>query len=106
MSQSLNYHELKDLYLDSLTNLSNRNKLKKDLKDSASELMALFDIDEFIATNDLFGEIIGDKILKEFASKMRNYFDGNEFLLYRIESDKFAVVPKNKMDNKRFFQYL
>ena len=31
MSQSLNYHELKDLYLDSLTNLSNRNKLKKDL---------------------------------------------------------------------------
>ena len=103
MSQSLNYHELKDLYLDSLTNLSNRNKLKKDLKDSASELMALFDIDEFIATNDLFGEIIGDKILKEFASKMRNYFDGNEFLLYRIESDKFAVVPKNKMDKKDFF---
>ncbi|MCT7541204.1 EAL domain-containing response regulator [Aliarcobacter cryaerophilus] len=103
MSQSLNYHELKDLYLDSLTNLSNRNKLKKDLKDSASELMALFDIDEFIATNDLFGEIIGDKILKEFASKMRNYFNGNEFLLYRIESDKFAVVPKNKMDKKDFF---
>lgn len=103
MSQSLNYHELKDLYLDSLTNLSNRNKLKKDLKDSASELMALFDIDEFIATNDLFGEIIGDKILKEFASKMRNYFDGNLFLLYRIESDKFAVVPKNKMDKKDFF---
>lgn len=103
MSQSLNYHELKDLYLDSLTNLSNRNKLKKDLKDSASELMALFDIDEFIATNDLFGEIIGDKILKEFASKMRNYFDGNEFLLYRIKSDKFAVVPKNKMDTKDFF---
>ena len=103
MSQSLNYHELKDLYLDSLTNLSNRNKLKKDLKDSASELMALFDIDDFIATNDLFGEVIGDKILKEFASKMRNYFDGNEFLLYRIESDKFAVVPKNKMDTKDFF---
>ncbi|PRN00339.1 EAL domain-containing response regulator [Aliarcobacter cryaerophilus] len=103
MSQSLNYHELKDLYLDSLTNLSNRNKLKKDLKDSASELMALFDIDEFIATNDLFGETIGDKILKEFASKMRNYFDGNDYLLYRIESDKFAVVPKNKMGTKDFF---
>ena len=50
-----------------------------------------------------FGEVIGDKILKEFASKMRNYFDGNEFLLYRIESDKFAVVPKNKMDTKDFF---
>ena len=103
MSQSLNYHELKDLYLDSLTNLSNRNKLKKDLKISNSELMALIDIDEFIATNDLFGEIIGDRILKELASKMRNYFDGNLFLLYRIKLDKFAVIPKNKMDTKDFF---
>ena len=103
MSQSLNYHELKDLYLDSLTNLSNRNKLKKDLKISNSELMALIDIDEFIATNDLFGEIIGDRILKELASKMRNYFDGNNYSLYRIESDKFAVIPKNKMDTKDFF---
>ena len=103
MSQSLNYHELKDLYLDSLTNLSNRNKLKKDLKISNSELMALIDIDEFIATNDLFGEIIGDRILKELASKMRNYFDGNNYSLYRIESDKFAVIPKNKMDTKGFF---
>ena len=44
-----------------------------------------------------------NKILKEFASKMRNYFDGNLFLLYRIESDKFAVIPKNKMDTKDFF---
>ncbi len=60
--------------MDSLTNLSNRNKLKKDLKDSASELMALFDIDDFIATNDLFGEVIGDKILKEFAFKNEKLF--------------------------------
>jgi GGDEF domain-containing protein len=38
MSQSLIYHELKDLYTDSLTNLPNRNKLKKDLKKSNIEL--------------------------------------------------------------------
>ena len=37
---------------------------------------------------------------------MRNYFDGNEFLLYRIESDKFAVVPKIRWIQKIFFQYL
>ncbi|AXK48423.1 diguanylate cyclase [Aliarcobacter trophiarum LMG 25534] len=102
MSQSLNYHELKDLYLDSLTNLSNRNKLKKDLRISDSELMALLDIDEFIATNDLFGEIIGDKILKEFALKMRNYFNVDKYSLYRIESDKFAIIPKDKIETKVF----
>ncbi|WP_418180227.1 EAL domain-containing protein [Aliarcobacter lanthieri] len=103
MAQSLNYHELKDLYTDALTNLSNKNRLRKDLKESNSELMAMLDIDDFIAINDLFGEEIGDKILKEFAHKMRTFFNLDENLLYRIESDKFAVVPKNAIEVENFF---
>jgi GGDEF domain-containing protein len=31
--------------------------------------MALFDIDEFIAINDLFGEIIGDRIFFCFKNE-------------------------------------
>lgn len=103
MLQSLNYHELKDLYTDNLTKLANKNRLQKDLKYSNNDLLALFDIDEFLATNDLFGEKIGDKILIEFASKMRNYFSSKDFSLYRIESDKFAVSPKNPIDIDTFF---
>ncbi|PWE21365.1 EAL domain-containing response regulator [Aliarcobacter skirrowii] len=103
MLQSLNYHELKDLYTDNLTKLANKNKLQKDLKYSNNDLLALLDIDEFLATNDLFGEKIGDKILIEFASKMRNYFSSKDFSLYRIESDKFAVSPKNSIDIDTFF---
>ncbi|RBQ28367.1 EAL domain-containing response regulator [Aliarcobacter vitoriensis] len=103
MAQSLNYHELKDLYTDALTNLSNKNRLRKDLKKLNYEIMAMIDIDDFIATNDLFGEEIGDKILKEFAHKMRTFFDVDEYLLYRIESDKFAVVPKNQIVIEKFF---
>ncbi|MDX4039102.1 EAL domain-containing response regulator [Aliarcobacter skirrowii] len=103
MLQSLNYHELKDLYTDNLTKLANKNRLQKDLKYSNNDLLALLDIDEFLATNDLFGEKIGDKILIEFASKMRNYFSSKDFSLYRIESDKFAVSPKNPIDIDTFF---
>ncbi|MDX3958918.1 EAL domain-containing protein [Aliarcobacter skirrowii] len=103
MLQSLNYHELKDLYTDNLTKLANKNRLQKDLKYSNNDLLALLDIDEFLATNDLFGEKIGDKILIEFASKMRNYFSSKDFSLYRIESDKFAVSPKNSIDIDTFF---
>jgi GGDEF domain-containing protein len=62
MSQSLIYHELKDLYTDKLTNLPNRNKLKKDLDENHIDLMALLDVDEFSTINDLFGEKIGDTI--------------------------------------------
>ncbi|OCL82989.1 EAL domain-containing response regulator [Arcobacter porcinus] len=103
MNQSLNYHELKDLYTDNLTNLANKNKLLRDFNNSNSDLMALLDIDEFVATNDLFGEIIGDKILISFAKKMKEFFSQSRFLLYRIESDKFAIVPKDYLEIETFF---
>ncbi len=95
MSQSLVYHELKDLYTDKLTNLPNRNKLKKDLDGNNIDLMALLDIDEFSTINDLFGEKIGDTILYELANKLKSYFNENDFLIYRTGADKFAIIVKN-----------
>lgn len=104
MSQSLIYHELKDLYTDKLTNLPNRNKLKKDLDETNIDLMALLDIDEFSTINDLFGENIGDTILFELARKLKDYFDEEEYLVYRIEADKFAIVAKTKnQDIDKFY---
>ena len=98
MSQSLIYHELKDLYTDTLTNLPNRNKLKKDLEENNMDLMALLDIDEFSTINDLFGEKIGDTILYELANKIRDYFN-DDYYVYRIEADKFAIVAKQNNQN-------
>jgi len=95
MSQSLLYHELKDLYIDKLTNLPNRNRLKRDLNSQDIDLMALLDIDDFSTVNDLFGEKNGDIILCELASIMKRYFDNQQFEIYRMESDKFAIVVKD-----------
>lgn len=92
MSQSLLYHELKDLYVDNLTRLPNRNKLKKDLEHSAEDLMAMVNIDKFSTINDLFGEHNGDRILVKFADSLRKYFKANEYNIYRIEADKFLIV--------------
>ncbi len=104
MSQSLIYHELKDLYTDTLTNLPNRNKLKKDLNENNIDLMALLDVDEFSTINDLFGEKIGDTILYELANKIKNYFSSNEYFIYRMEADKFAIVAKqNNKDVNEFY---
>ena len=104
MSQSLVYHELKDLYTDKLTNLPNRNKLKKDLDENSIDLMALLDIDEFSTVNDLFGEKIGDTILYELANKLKSYFSNEEYFVYRIEADKFAIVAKqNNKDINEFY---
>ena len=104
MSQSLIYHELKDLYTDKLTNLPNRNKLKKDLDENSIDLMALLDVDEFSTINDLFGEKIGDTILYELANKLKSYFSEEDYLVYRIEADKFTIVAKkNHQDVNEFY---
>ncbi len=104
MSQSLIYHELKDLYTDKLTNLPNRNKLKKDLDENNIDLMALLDIDEFSTINDLFGEKIGDTILFELANKLKNHFNEEQFIVYRIEADKFTIVSKkSNLDINEFY---
>ncbi len=95
MSQSLLYHELKDLYTDNLTHLPNRNKLKKDLENSSEDLMAIINIDKFSTINDLFGEHNGDKVLIEFSDALKEYFSNQEFIIYRIEADKFAVISKS-----------
>ena len=104
MSQSLIYHELKDLYTDKLTNLPNRNKLKKDLDENHIDLMALLDVDEFSTINDLFGEKIGDTILFELANKLKHFFNEEDYIVYRIEADKFTIVArKNNQDVNEFY---
>ncbi|MDD3055048.1 MAG: EAL domain-containing protein [Aliarcobacter sp.] len=104
MSQSLIYHELKDLYTDKLTNLPNRNKLKKDLDENNIDLMALLDVDEFSTINDLFGEKIGDTILYELANKLKEYFNDEDYIVYRIEADKFTIVSrKSNQDVNEFY---
>lgn len=105
MSQSLLYHELKDLYVDKLTNLPNRNRLKKDLENNDIDLMALLDIDEFSTINDLFGEKNGDIILYELAKSLKEYFDASQFSIYRMDADKFAIVSINKeLDVDSFYK--
>ena len=104
MSQSLLYHELKDLYIDNLTHLPNRNRLKKDLENSNKDLIAMINIDKFSTINDLFGEYNGDKVLLKFSDTLQKYFNKDNFLIYRVEADKFLVIAKNyDLDVNEFY---
>ncbi|WP_044415930.1 EAL domain-containing response regulator [Halarcobacter anaerophilus] len=104
MSQSLLYHELKDLYIDNLTHLPNRNRLKKDLEDSNKDLMAMINIDKFSTINDLFGEHNGDRVLLKFSDTLQKYFNKDKFSIYRVEADKFLVISKEyELDIQEFY---
>lgn len=105
MAKSLLYHELRDLYLDQLTHLPNRNALLRDIKEQNSSTLALLDIDKFSLINDLYGEVNGDCILVEFTKMLKNFYDSNEFKIYRVGSDKFVVLSKDEdVDLKKFKQ--
>ena len=100
MTKSLLYHELRDLYIDNLTRLQNRNALLRDIKKLSTSILALIDIDKFAVMNDLYGEDTGDKILLEFVKQLKKAFCSENILnIYRVGSDKFVVLYKEYKDN-------
>lgn len=104
MAKSLLYHELRDLYLDQLTHLPNRNALIRDINEQTKSSVALFDIDKFSIINDLYGEDNGDLILLEFTKRLKNYFVNDEYRVYRVGSDKFVVLAKDEEKNQDSFK--
>ncbi len=95
MVKSLLHHEIRDLYMDKLTHLPNRNKLKKDLEANCNIMMALVNINQFTNINDLYGEECGDELLFELSLKLKNDFYEDIYKIYHIESDKFGIICKN-----------
>ncbi|SMC09459.1 bifunctional diguanylate cyclase/phosphodiesterase [Nitratiruptor tergarcus] len=85
------------LYIDSLTGLANRLKLQEDLSQLPHASIVIINIDSFKEINDLFGHKIGDKILKDFAVKLKNLINTNNPRLYRLGGDEFALLFHNKM---------
>ncbi|MBD3840880.1 MAG: EAL domain-containing protein [Campylobacterales bacterium] len=104
MAKSLLYHELRDLYLDQLTHMPNRNALLRDIKKQKVSTLALVDIDKFSLLNDLYGEQNGDALLLEFSSKTKHYFGIQDYKFYRVGADKFVILAKDEQIDPRHFK--
>lgn len=96
MKQSLLYHELQDLYRDNLTHIGNRNALLKHTKENPFGTLALIDIDDFSLLNELFGDENGDKILQQLKGLLESHFDKQNYTLYRVGADQFAILVKDE----------
>ena len=87
-----------NLITDSITKLYSREKLYKDLEKLDDVGLLLIDIDSFSTINNAYGYSIGDEILKEVASTLKqNMFDCKS--IYRIESDNFVLLYQNKSND-------
>ena len=89
----------KAAYTDPLTGLVNRTALIDDLDhrlevdNGAGQVLALIDIDQFSAFNDLFGHRYGDRLLQAVARRIEATFvPSANCLVARVSNDTFAVL--------------
>lgn len=85
---------------DSLTDLLNRQSFislvdKVREKQSAKYTLLYIDLDRFKLINDMLGHQAGDKLLAEFASRMRGLLSGYAEIA-RLGGDEFAVLIDDK----------
>lgn len=108
-------------YYDRLTGLANRqllekrlyeeiaNNLYQDLANIPSDqhfYLILINIDQFKIINDANGKTIGDRLLKKFSERLKEFVTNND-LLARLTADEFAILcalPNHKQDHKEVQQ--
>jgi diguanylate cyclase (GGDEF)-like protein len=89
---------------DPLTGLQNRRKLTEVLEQQKSSFLMIINIDAFQEINDLYGDQVGDLVLKEFALFLKENVLAQE-MLYRLHSDEFAYLCRAGMDLKEFMTF-
>ncbi|MDL2327862.1 diguanylate cyclase [Ruminococcaceae bacterium OttesenSCG-928-A11] len=90
-------------YIDHLTQIPNRQKLKDDFEAIAEAvesggrtgLLTIFDMDNFKAINDTYGHNTGDVMLRRLVDHLQSDpgFNGH---LYRLGGDEFVFLFKDK----------
>ena len=80
---------------DSLSGVPNRRALHLDVERfgalSEEKALALIDLDGFKLVNDHYGHFVGDRVIKECATLLRELC-GKEARFYRLGGDEFALL--------------
>lgn len=83
----------RNMVVDRITGLANRTALDQVLDPEAQYNVILFNIDNFSSVNLTFGYTIGDEVLKNIGSFLRQKLGDSE-KLYRIGSDEFVYITQ------------
>lgn len=91
-------------YYDSLTGLENRRRLSEKLEERETVFLMIINIDHFQEINDLYGDSVGDEVLREVAAYLREAIPAKE-PLYRLHADEFAHVCDSGIDEREFILF-
>ena len=80
---------------DPVTGVANRYKAERQIQlrieRSRNLSIAIFDLDDFKQTNDVYGHPVGDALLRQFAAELRTFFRSTD-IVSRWGGDEFLVV--------------
>jgi len=82
---------MQQLYTDDLTGLGNRKALTEAIHSAVNPVLIAIDLDGFHTYNELYGEKIGNVILKTVAHTIREASEKFSLTSYRIGADIFAL---------------
>lgn len=92
-------------WLDSLTGVPNRRSFHQTLEaclseaaaDGRSIALARLNLDAFKAVNEVFGQMMGDQVLREIAQRLNGAKPPHSFFA-RLDSDNFALIITENTD--------
>ena len=87
---------------DEMTGLPNRNALNQRIKESKGCKLLLLNIDNFSAVNSLYGESIGDELIKQLALFIKKITKEGSLELFKLSADEFAVFGDIKVSEAFF----
>lgn len=97
-------HYRRELYVDALTRSYNRKYFEEQLKEQRMDAgIAMIDLDDFKTYNDIYGHMVGDKVLMTVATAIISCirktdrlvrYGGDEFLLVMPGISQEAFVAK------------
>lgn len=96
----------REIYLDELlqearhdrvTGLPTRVDLLSDLKRVKAQCLAVLDIRKFRGYADFYGLDFGDELLRKFSVWSQQQLTPKHIKIYRLYSDKFALIPDFRM---------
>lgn len=91
---------------DPLTGLRTNIVLTQDLEEYSNHVIAVLNLSNFKEINSFYGVELADQILYSVSNILKNYFKDENYLLYRIYGDDFAILWLNCTDRGMFIQKL